>query len=190
MPVVDFFYDVVSPYSYLAATQVARLEAKAEVHWRPFWLAGVMQATGNQPPFLVPARAQYMQRDLQRLAAFYGVQLVMPATFPFETLTAMRCLLTLPAALLPASSLALFEAVWVEGRDVADRQVLKDLFGAEVLDQAAASAGKFALKENSDEAVMRGAFGAPSFFLGDELYFGCDRLFLLEHDLAAARGAS
>ena len=66
--------------------------------------------------------------------------------------------------------------------------MLKDLFGAEVLAQAGASAGKLALKENSDEAVMRGAFGAPSFFLGDELYFGCDRLFLLERELGLSGG--
>lgn len=188
MPVVDFFYDLVSPYSYLAATQMAPIEALAQVQWRPFWLAGVMKASANTPPFMVPAKAQYMSQDLRRMAAYYGVKLQMPQRFPLDTLSAMRCLHALAAPVRATTSLALFEALWVEGRDISEVEVLKDLLGAELVERAASAEIKLALKETTDEAVMRGAFGAPSLFLDDELFFGCDRLALLEHRLSHRGG--
>ena len=180
---IDFFYDIGSPYSYVAATQMGRLTSRAEVHWRPFLIGGVFKATGNQPPAMLPARAPYLRKDLERLAAFYRVPFNMPSRFPLNTLLAMRCLHAVDPDVLEVTSMALFEAYWVEDRDVSDGEVLASLLGKEVVDRAGTDAVKVSLKDATDEAVMRGAFGAPSFFLEEELYFGEDRMFLLEHAL-------
>ncbi len=183
MRTVDFFYDLGSPYSYLAATQLKRLNGLAEVRWRPFLIGGVFKATGNSAPATVPAKGPYLFKDLQRLCAFYAVPFAMPKNFPANTLMAMRCLHAVEAEVLPAISMALFEAYWVEGRDIADPEVLTDLLGSEVVRLASTDPVKLALKDTTDEAVMRGAFGAPTMFLEDDMYFGEDRLFLLEHAL-------
>ncbi len=183
---VDFFYDIGSPYSYIAATQVSRLASLAEVHWRPFLIGGVFKATGNQPPAMLAARAPYLRKDLERLAAFYRIPFQMPSRFPLNTLLTMRSLHAVEPSVVDVTSMALFEAYWVEDRDVGDPEVLVSLLGKEVVERAGTDAVKVSLKDATDEAVMRGAFGAPSFFLEDELYFGEDRLFLLEHALKRA----
>jgi len=89
---VEFFFDVVSPYSYVAAVQVSRSPLLKAAEWRPFLLGGVMKASGNQPPMTVPAKAQYMARDLSRLFAYYGMRFRFPSVFPANSLTAMRAL--------------------------------------------------------------------------------------------------
>ena len=89
---VEFFFDVVSPYSYVAAVQVARSPLLQEVEWRPFLLGGVFKATGNQAPIAVPAKGQYMAQDLQRLFAYYAMPYRFPGSFPTSSLTAMRAL--------------------------------------------------------------------------------------------------
>lgn len=89
---VDFFWDCVSPYTYLAATQIDALAQStgADIRWRPFLLGGVFQATGNQPPAVLPPRGRYLMQDVQRWASHYDVPLKMPKAFPTNTLTAQR----------------------------------------------------------------------------------------------------
>lgn len=186
---VRFFYDFSSPYTYLAATRVDDLVARtgAEIAWIPVFLGGVMKATGNQPPAMLPARALYMPRDLQRWAAFYGVPFRMSPYFPLNTLAALRAACALAAERPERSRLfvdACFRAAWADGRDLGDRAVVTSLaaeedraFVSEVMD---APQWKEALKKNTEEAVAAGAFGVPTFVLGDdELFFGNDRIELL-----------
>lgn len=180
---IEFFFDVVSPYSYIAALQVSRSSLLKDAEWRPFFLGGVFKATGNKPPLTVPAKGQYMVKDLKRLFDYYGARYQFPAVFPANSLTAMRALAGAPAADVQALALGLFDAYWGQGRDISDATVLAELLPASLLAAAADEAVKEKLKANTESAVSRGAFGAPSIFLDDELYFGEDRIFLVEHAL-------
>ncbi|MCA9600505.1 MAG: 2-hydroxychromene-2-carboxylate isomerase [Polyangiales bacterium] len=195
-PVVEFFFDVGSPYSYLAATQLHTLEgfSSAKVRWRPFLVGGVFKAAGNDMPARVPAKAKYMLADLQTWAKEYGVELNFPASFPPNTLKAQRALTA--AARIGEDSvrrfaLGLFRAYWVEGRDVSDAAVLGDVAAHAGLDAPAILASldnpeiKDALRRETEEAVERGAFGAPTFFIGDRMFWGNDRLQFVEAHLRA-----
>ena len=178
---IEFFYDVGSPYSYLAAAQAGALAQATglAVQWRPFLLGGVFRATGNQPPISVAARGPYMVKDLERCAAMAGVPLRMPSRFPLNTLLPMRVLAGLPEDQLPAASLKLFRAYWYDDADISQPEVVAELLGAEAVARAGDEAVKERLKANSEEAVQRGAFGAPTLFVGREMFFGHDRIPLL-----------
>lgn len=180
---VEFFFDVVSPYSYLAALQVPRLEKLATVEWRPFLIGGVFKISGNVMPAANPAKGQYMFKDLQRLFAYLNIPHKFPSTFPTNSLTAMRALTAADPAQVPALALKLFGAYWAEDRNIGDPEVLKALLGEELLARASDDAVKEKLKATTEEAAQRGAFGAPTFFIGDNMYFGEDRIFLMEHAL-------
>ena len=194
MATLEFFYDFTSPYTYLASTQVEAVAARAgaAVRWRPFLLGGVFKATGNRAPLETPAKGRHMLVDLQRWAHRLGVPLRFPGTFPIPTVLALRCALAAEAQgkLVPFSK-AVFQAAWVDEQDIASPEVLAgladdlDLDGAALV--AAAPGFKEALVKNTAEAVERGAFGAPTFFVGEELFVGNDRLDFVEAALKAAR---
>jgi 2-hydroxychromene-2-carboxylate isomerase len=197
MAAMEFFYDFVSPYSYLAST---RVEAEArrvggEVRFRPFLLGGVYKATGNRAPFEVAAKAKHMWVDLQRWAGRLEVPLRLPATFPVASLLALRAALAAErqGRLVPFTH-AVFSACWADGKDIASPEVLSALATSAGLDGpavvAAAPELKAALAAQTQEAVDRGAFGAPTFFVsaasGEEMFVGNDRLDLAIEALAAA----
>ncbi len=184
MKKLEFFYDIVSPYSYIAATQMAQFEGKADVVWRPFLLGGVFKATGNSgPAFTVPAKAPYMFKDLQRLANYHQIKLSMPANFPANTVTVQRILCAASEAECKALTLKLYEAYWGQGKDITNLELLTELVGADLVAKTQEDTVKNVLKANTEDAVARGAFGAPTFFVGDEMYFGEDRLFLVHEAL-------
>ena len=192
MSKVEYFFDYVSPFAYLADTQLPALFArtKAEVVYRPFFLGGVMQASKNSPPITVPNKGRYMFTDIQRWAKRYGVPANPNPHFPVNTLNAMRA--AVAAVDQPNFAdfhRAMFRGVWVDGQNLADEAVLKSTIDAAGLDGAALlarskdKAVKDTLRKNSEEAVERGAFGAPTFFVGDEMFWGNDRLDFLEETL-------
>jgi 2-hydroxychromene-2-carboxylate isomerase len=185
MPTVDFFYDVVSPYSYLASTRIEAIAADcgAELVFRPFFLGGLMKAVGNKPPAQLPARGRYLFTDLARWAAYYRIPYDFPRAFPILTLTAQRALVSLPPEARPGPTHELFRAYWAEQRDISQEEVLRDILGDGPVDAAADPAVKQALVEATAEAEQRGAFGAPTFFVDGEMYFGNDRLPFLEQKL-------
>ena len=180
---IEFFFDVVSPYSYLGAVQVARSSLLAHAQWRPFLLGGLLKATGNQPPIAVPAKVRYMTADLKRLFHYYDTPYQFPSVFPVNPLTAMRALCAAKPEDIKPLALKLFAAYWGANRNISDNAVLAELLPADLLARAEEGSVKALLKANTDEAVQRGAFGAPTFFIGDDMYFGEDRVFLLEHAL-------
>lgn len=185
---VDFYYDIVSPYSYLAAKQVAELEAAtgAAVTWKPLFLGGLFKQLGNSAPLSLEAKKRYMfHEDLPRLAAYLNVDYVYPAVFPTNTLLVQRLLAALPAQQRPAISLALYKLYWGQGLDVAEPEVVSRVLSEEQQALGHDEAAKSALKALTDEAIARGAFGAPTFIWQDRLYFGCDRMHLLKADLLA-----
>lgn len=193
-PVLEFFFDVASPYSYLAATQIHDLGtfSGAEVRWRPFLLGGVFKASGNDMPARVAAKGKYMLTDLNRWAHRYGVEFKFPKTFPMNSLTAQRVLVAAheeSSKRVEPLALALFRAYWVEGADLADTNVVRDVIdqlgldAERLLELAGLDRVKTLLRTWTDEAVERGAFGAPTFFLGGQMYWGNDRLSFIEAEL-------
>jgi len=197
MATLEFFYDFVSPYSYLAATRVEAEVARVggTVRFRPFLLGGVFNATGNKAPIEVAAKGPYLATDCARWARRLGVPFAWPPKFPVLTVLPLRAAFAAEKAgqLVPFTH-AIYRAYWAEGRDVSDPAVVTEAATRAGLDGAAlvaaAPAYKDALKAQTQEAVDRGSFGAPTFFVGDEMFIGNDRLdFAIEALAAAGRPA-
>ena len=198
---IELFYDVGSPYSYLAETQTEDIERRTgrTVRYRPFLLGGVFKASGNVAPANVPNKARWMLADLDAWARFYGVPFRMSSHWPLATLPTQRVLVACERLHgqqpLRALSRALFHAYWVDDRDVTTPETLASVIGATGLDPTALAAAateqatKDLLRETTDEAVRRGAFGSPSFFAGDQLFFGNDRITLLCDAVVRAEAA-
>jgi 2-hydroxychromene-2-carboxylate isomerase len=191
---VSFYFDLSSPYSYLAATQLAGLAARtgAEVAWRPMFLAAVFKAVGATMADSSVAKRRWQRRDLGHWAERYGVPWKMATRFPQNTVQAMRLILV-DDARAAAVALAGFAAMWVDDRDLSDPDVLRAIATAGGLDPDAALAAiqtpaiKDRLRANTDEAIAHGAFGAPAFVVGDELFWGNDRLSFVEAALLQRR---
>lgn len=192
----EFFFDVGSPASYLAWTQLPTLcaQAGANLIYRPMLLGGVFQATGNASPAMVPAKGLYMAQDLARFAQRYGVAFRMNPHFPVNTLQWMRGIVGMQLrhpARLESLLNAVFAALWVQGANLNDANVSAatlsnaGLDPAEVHGLANDTDIKAALKANTEEAVARGVFGAPSVFVDGVMYFGQDRLDFVREALAA-----
>jgi 2-hydroxychromene-2-carboxylate isomerase len=184
---IEFFFDFGSPTTYLAHTQLPRIaaEAGATLRYRPMLLGGVFKATGNASPVTVAAKGRWMGRDIARWAAHHGVPFSFNPHFPINTLTLMRGAVGLQLRrpeMLAAYCDTVFQAMWVQPRDLSQpAEVAATLapLGLAAEDfMALVSDGevKAALIANTDEAVARGVFGAPSIFVGDELFFGQDRM--------------
>ena len=194
---VEFFFDFGSPSAYLAWTQLPRLcsDAGATLAWRPMLLGGVFKASGNASPVSVPAKRRWMLADMARWAQRYGVPLVMNPHFPINTLTPMRI-----AAGLQMQQPAQFEryvdtvyrAMWQQPRNLGDAAQLAQLLGDAGFDADAllALAGdaqvKARLAADTEAAVARGVFGAPTVFVGEQMFFGQDRLDFVREAIAAA----
>ncbi len=184
---VEFFFDFGSPTSYLAYTQLPKIAAEhgAEILWRPVLLGGVFKAAGNQSPVLVALKGVWMWGDMDRWARRYGVPLVKNPHFIINTLTLMRGAVGLqmrqPARFRSYVDL-MFHAMWVEPRNLGDAAVVAATLDKAGFDPAAiaALAGdaevKAKLIDVTDQAVKRGVFGAPTMFVGNEMFFGQDRL--------------
>ena len=183
---VEFFYDFGSPTVYLAATQLPAIAAAvgATIDWRPMLLGGVFKSTGNQSPVVVPAKAAYMNNDLERFAKRYGVPFRFNPHFPINTLALMRGAVVYQDDVVASSTYrdAIFMAIWVEARNLNEPdvigQVLSDagLDPAELMNRIGQQTVKDQLIANTEEAVNRGVFGAPTFFVGEQMFFGQDRL--------------
>lgn len=191
---VEFYFDYTSPTAYLAWTQLPMIARRtgATIIWKPMFLGGVMQGTGNQPPGMFPPRGKWMSIDLPRWAKRYGVPFAFNAHFPVMTLPVLRITAGLEGSdkYLPWIE-AVFTALWVEGKNAADPAVIAELAAKIGLDGGTASqmaadpANKDKIRATTEEAIARGAFGAPTFFVGDEFYFGQDRLSFIEEELSA-----
>ncbi|PWE40175.1 disulfide bond formation protein DsbA [Pseudomonas prosekii] len=184
---VEFFFDLGSPATYLAYTQLPKICAQtdSQLVYKPMLLGGVFKATGNASPAMIPAKGRYMFKDLDRYAQRYDVPLKFNPHFPINTLMLMRAVTGMQVRhpeRFQAFIDCLFSALWVEGRNLDDPATVAAVLtenGFEpnaVLALTADEHIKTVLKENTEQAVQRGVFGAPSMFIGDELFFGQDRL--------------
>ena len=192
---VEYFFDFGSPTSYLAWTQLPRIAAEtgAGIVWRPMLLGGVFKATGNASPVTVPAKGRWMNGDIARWAKRYGVPFRFNPHFPINTLTLMRGAVGLqmrqPADFMRYVDL-MHRAMWEAPVNLGDPAVLAETLTAAGFDAEAFTAlvsdpeVKARLVANTEEAVARGAFGAPTFFVGEAMFFGQDRLDFVREALA------
>ena len=189
---LEFFYDYVSTYSYLANSQLGRIDA--EVKYRPMFLGGVLKATGNRAPLTVPIKFKYLNHDVARWVDRYEIPFNMNPNFPQNTVKALRlALVAMHKGRFDEVHQALFNAMWVDQQDLSDDAVLAQIAGnaglsaKETLAEIATDAIKDELRANTDEAIDRGVFGAPTLFVGDEMFFGNDRFDFIEAALENQR---
>ena len=185
--VVQFWFEFASTYSYPAAMRIERAAAVCgiDLEWRPFLLGPIFaaQGWGDSPFNLYPAKGRYMWRDLERLCARQGLPLRRPSRFPRSGLVAARVALSGAAEpWLPDFVRAVYFANFAEDRDIADRAVVAELLNsldlpaAVLLARADSEFIKAELRAQTEQAQRLGIFGAPSFVVADELFWGGDRL--------------
>jgi 2-hydroxychromene-2-carboxylate isomerase len=187
---VEFYFDVGSPTAYLAHKRLQQLQAQygCTILYRPILLGGLFKATGNSPPISVPAKGRYMMaEDLPRYAALYDVPLNHNSHFPINTLNLMRGAVAAINTDYFASYIdAVFDAIWVDGKNMGDVDVVTEVLGSAELNVSVILAStqdpdvKAALIQNTAAAVQRGLFGAPTMFVKGEMFFGQDRLQFVE----------
>jgi 2-hydroxychromene-2-carboxylate isomerase len=194
MAKLEFFFDCSSPWTYLAFSRIESLceRTNANIEWRPILVGGVFNAV-NQSIYEAranpnPVKAVYGDKDLQDWATYCGVEIVWPKVFPVRAIDCMRgAFVALDSGVLPAYARALFEAYWGELKDISQHDVLADICAVVGLDseiyfeRIAEQDIKDRLRANTEELIDRGGFGSPTMFVnGDDMYFGNDRLPLVE----------
>ena len=198
MKSVDFYYDYGSPASYLAWAQLPALCHRYQVplHYKPFVLGAVFKATGNASPAAVPAKGRYVMEDLARWAKKWGVPLHVNPHFPIDTISLMKMAVGVQLRMQERFDLlnrTIFRALWVEARDLGTAAVVEEVLRGASFDPGvmhglvADTEVRALLRRNTNEAIERGAFGAPTFFVGDDMFWGQDRLHMLEEALAAGQ---
>ena len=208
MKPIEFFFDISSPWTYLAFHNIQPLaaELKVAVQWRPILVGGIFNSVNPSVYAMrenpVPLKQAYMLKDLQDWAREAGLKIVMPPrVFPVNSVKAMRGCLWLAqqagdtGAMLPFATAA-FEAYWARQEDISQNTVLATLCGAvgvnavEFFEGIAQQSIKDQLKANTEEVMRRGGFGSPTMFVGNDMYFGNDRLALMRLALLRWPGAT
>ncbi len=195
---VEYFFDCSSPWTYLSYTRVETIcrEHGAELVWKPILVGGVFNAVNpgvyEQRANPVPAKSKYYQKDLRDWARFQGIDIGSPPVFPVNAVKAMRgALVALDEGCISRYAETVFRTYWTELKDISDDDVLRQVIMQAGLDETSfferinEQAIKDRLRANTDELIARGGFGSPTLFVeGDDMYFGNDRLVLVEHRLA------
>ena len=193
MKTVDFYYDFISPASYLAWTQLPALCKKydAQIHYKPMLLGGVFKATGATPPVGIPSKFAWIQADFARYAKHYGVPFQTNPHFIFNTVNAMRgAIWAQENGCIEEYNQAMYQAAWANAQNLGDKDVMAELLNNAGLDAALIQEAisqpeiKAALIQATDDAVENGVFGAPTMVVNGELHFGQDRLEWVERALA------
>lgn len=197
MKQVEFFFDVGSPYSYLAYHQLPKIASarNADIVWRPMLLGGIFQATGNSSPAAVPLKAKHSLIDLERWARYFNAPFTPNPHFPLNTLQLMRGAVGMQMRgdeEFQRYLSAIFGAMFEKPRNLNDLQEIAAVLegaGFSPMDVLALTQNdkvKQKLRANTDEAVARGVFGAPTFFVGEEMFWGQDRLHFVDLALGQA----
>jgi 2-hydroxychromene-2-carboxylate isomerase len=193
---IEFFFDCSSPWTYLAFHNIQPLAEQfgAEIAWRPILVGGIFNTinpsvyAARETP--VPAKANYMKKDLADWARSAGLAIRMPpSVFPVNSVKAMRGCILLGDAMVPFAR-AVFKAYWGDDQDISRDEVLGKICDGVGIDPAKFFAGigdpaiKEQLKTNTDEVIARGGFGSPTIFINrTDMYFGNDRLPLIREAL-------
>ena len=190
---IDFYFDFISPYGYLGATQVERIAAAhgRAVTWRPFLLGvTVMQVMGLKPARDTPLKSDYVRIDKPRLASLLGVPLAAPDMTGVNSVAASRAFYWLAdrdPALAVAFAKRVLHRLWVDGRDITSADAVADEAAGAGADRTPLVAAlstqgvKDRLRAEVDACIARGVFGSPTFVVDDQPIWGADRLWMLEH---------
>lgn len=184
---LEFWFEFASTYSYPAASRIERLAAAAGVplRWRPFLLGPIFvsQGWGDSPFNIYPLKGRYMWRDMERLCEKYELPFRRPSKFPRSGLLAARvACMAADEPWCPRFVRAVFRANFAEDREISRTETIAEILATlgqpprEVLARAEAEENKQRLREQSQMAVVKGIFGAPTMIVGDELFWGNDRL--------------
>jgi 2-hydroxychromene-2-carboxylate isomerase len=184
---VEFWFDFGSNYSYLSVMRVEELAAarRLRIIWRPFLLGPVFRGLGfdNSPFVLQKEKGAYVWKDMERQCRKYGIGLKRPSTFPRAALLAMRvALLGAGEAWMAAYCRKIMQLNFADDRDIGSMEVVREaleslgLPAERIIADAQSDANKLRLREQTEAAVAKGIFGAPTFFVGDEMFWGNDRL--------------
>lgn len=197
---LEFFFDCSSPWTYLAFSRIEDVAARAnvQIEWRPILVGGVFNAVNLELYELRanphPVKSVYATKDLQDWAQFCGIKIGWPSVFPVRAVDSMRgCIVALDEGVLPAYARACFEAYWGDLRDISQASELAEICRKTGLDadnffrRIATAEVKDRLRGNTEELIRRGGFGSPTMFVnGTDMYFGNDRIPLVEAALARA----
>ena len=203
MAKVEFFYDYSSPWTYLAFTKIEGICQKynATLEWRPILVGGIFNTTNPSVYEFrergVPVKAKYAAKDLQDWARFYGLTIKNPSVFPVNSVKALRGALVAlehPGKFMPYSY-RVFEFYWGKDQDISNDDVLRSLITEvgltpdEYFDKINRQEYKDRIRVNTDEVIARGGFGTPTIFVnGSSMFFGNDRLVLVEEELRREQG--
>ena len=187
MRTLRFYFDYLSPYAYLAWTQIHALGVEVEPH--PILFAALLDANGTRGPAEVPARRRYIVRDVARIAHRFGVPIVAPPAHPFNPLLALRVTALATREQQRPLIDALYRATWATGEGITDPAVVQRIASdaglpGDAVAQAQQPAIKARIKANSDDAIARGLFGVPTMLVDDQMFWGCDSLPHLAYYLA------
>ena len=197
MKSVEFYFDLGSPYSYLAYYRLLQIAEQQEIQvvYKPILLGGVFKATGNRSPIEIPVKGAYSILDIQRWAEYYHIPMQMNPHFPMNTLTLMRILTGVQLLHLEKFEQVLkllFDAMFGTPQNLNEPTVLAEVlkpsgFSVEdIMSMVQSEVVKQKLITETEQAIQRGIFGAPTFFVGDEMYWGQDRLHFVEQALNKA----
>ena len=182
---VEFYYDFSSPYTYIASKRIEKIceDNGAELEWKPILLGGLFNDTGVKPAKEIEKKFAYVMQDTEDSAKRYGVEFHFPSLFPLNSVKTMRgAFAAAEKGKLTEYNHEMFRLYWTEGKDLSKDDVLReavagigidsDWFMARIGEQDI----KDRLREETTKAAERGAFGAPTIFIGDKMFWGNDRL--------------
>ena len=176
MPSAEWYFDFVSPFSYLQCEQLPTLEKRLRIHYRPVLFAGLLKAHGHKGPAEIPAKRRFSYRFLVWQAQKLGVPFKFPAVHPFNPLPLLR--LAIAADCDPDAVRRIFRFVWRDGRlgdlPIEWAELMSELQLPEAQTRIESPEVKAALRRNTDDAIARGVFGVPTLVIGDELFWGVD----------------
>jgi len=182
---LQFHFDFVSPYAYLAWKQIHAIAAETNTHVVaiPTLFAALLDASGNLGPAEIPSKREYIYRDTLRTARVLGIPFRPPPSHPFNPLVALRvCSLAMDDTTRRRAIDALYEAAWADGSGIETPEKVTaaldraGLPGARLVTEASSPEAKATLRRNTDEAIAAGVFGVPTMRVGGDLFWGCDSL--------------
>ncbi len=196
---VEYFFDCSSPWTYLSYTRIEAVcdAAGAELVWRPFLVGGVFNSVNSSVyenranPVMV--KAKYYQKDLKDWADYQGIEIGSPPVFPVNSVKAMRgCFVALEHDCISRYAGIVFRTYWTDLKDISQDDVMQEVVAEaglpadEFFEKINDDSYKQKLRDTTEELIERGGFGSPTIFIdGDDMYFGNDRLPLIEHRLTA-----
>ena len=189
---VEFYYDFSSPYTYVASTRIEKIceDTDVELEWKPFLLGGVFNEIGSTPAIEIDNKIGYLRQDFERVARYYDVDFNFPDLFPLNSVRSMRgAFAAIEIGKLVEYSHAMFRAYWVDGVDLSKPDLIAEAvnkigFDADwFIDRIGEQDIKDKLRDETNIAIERGVFGAPTMFVDSKMFWGNDRLDFLERYL-------